>query len=128
MRMNEIYIIQHLRNTYGGSLKYKDHCLILEIGSDKFRVNLTDKNRFGYYTFFHRSNARRLDGKYDYHVQLKTSNLGKGLFQCWTHELHKESNIWYTEEDWKRFVDDAHKYGIRSEIDVDFKPLCAKEV
>ena len=67
MKINELYIIKHLRDTYGGIISGAGDCLYVEINGDKFRVNLTDKKRFGYYTFFHRDSGRHLDGKYYYH-------------------------------------------------------------
>ena len=125
MRINEIYIIRHLRATYGGILTYKDNCLYVEIDGDKFRVNLTDKQRFGYYTFFHRDSGRRLDGKYYYHTQLKDKELAHGLFLVWCHKFNKSLGIWPTEEDWLRFINDAYQYAVRSEKEyVDIKSLC----
>lgn len=125
MKINEFYIIRHLRNTYGGILSYKDDCLFVEVNGDKFRVNLTDKQRFGYYTFFHRDSGRRLDGKYYYHTQLKDKCLAHGLFLVWCHKFNKELDIWSTHEDWTKFVNDAYKYAVISDKEYsDIKTLC----
>ena len=125
MKINEFHIIRHLRNTYGGIISYKDDCLYVEVNGDKFRVNLTDKQRFGYYTFFHRDSGRRLDGKYYYHTQLKDKCLAHGLFLVWCHKLNKELNIWSTHEDWAKFVNDAYKYAATSDKEYsDIKTLC----
>ena len=115
MKVNEVHIIRHLRATYGGVVSYKDNCLYVEVNGDKFRVNLTDKQRFGYYTFFHRDSGRRLDGKWYYHSQLKDKDLAHGLFLVWCHKFNKELGIWSTHEDWLKFVNDAYKYAAKSE-------------
>ena len=125
MKINEFHIIRHLRNTYGGIISYKDDCLYVEVNGDKFRVNLTDKQRFGYYTFFHRDSSRRLDGKYYYHTQLKDKCLAHGLFLVWCHKFNKELDIWSTHEDWTKFVNDAYKYAATSDKEYsDIKTLC----
>ena len=125
MKINEFHIIRHLRNTYGGIISYKDDCLYVEVNGDKFRVNLTDKQRFGYYTFFHRDSGRRLDGKHYYHTQLKDRCLAHGLFLVWCHKFNKELNIWSTHEDWTKFVNDAYKYAATSDKEYsDIKTLC----
>ena len=110
MKINELHIIRHLRHTYGGTISYKGDCLYVEVNGDKFRVNLTDKTRFGYYTFFHRDSGRRLDGKWYYHTQLKDKCLAHGLFLVWCHKFNKDIGIWSTNEDWQRFVNDAYRY------------------
>ena len=115
MKVNEMYIIRHLRNTYGGTITCKDKYMYIEIDGDKFRVDLTDKQRFGYYTFFHRDSGRRLDGKYYYHTQLKDKCLAHGLFLVWCHKFNKKLDIWPTPEDWTKFVNDAYKYAAISE-------------
>ena len=115
MKVNEMYIIRHLRNIYGGTVTCKDKCMYVEVDGDKFRVNLSDKQRFGYYTFFHRDSGRRLDGKYYYHTQLKDKCLAHGLFLVWCHKFNKELNVWPTHEDWTKFVNDAYKYAAISE-------------
>lgn len=125
MKINEFHIIRHLRNIYGGIISYKDDCLYVEVNGDKFRVNLTDKQRFGYYTFFHRDSGRRLDGKYYYHTQLKDKCLAHGLFLVWCHKFNKELDIWSTHEDWTKFVNDAYKYAATSDKEYsDIKTLC----
>ena len=125
MKINELYIIRHLRNIYGGTISYKGDCFYIEVNGDKFWVNLTDKARFGYYTFFHRDSGRRLDGKYYYHRQLKDSCLAHGLFLVWCHRFNKELGIWSTNEDWIKFVNDAYKYAITSDKEYfDIKALC----
>lgn len=125
MKINEFHIIRYLRNTYGGIISYKDDCLYVEVNGDKFRVNLTDKQRFGYYTFFHRDSGRRLDGKYYYHTQLKDKCLAHGLFLVWCHKFNKELDIWSTHEDWAKFVNDAYKYAATSDKEYsDIKALC----
>lgn len=126
MRVNEFYIIRHLRDTYGGTLSGSGDFLYVEVNGDKFRVNLTDKKRFGYYTFFHRDSGRRLDGKYYYHSQLKDKCLAHGLFLIWCHKFNKDLNIWSNDEDWAKFVNDAYKYAVtRSEKEyVNIESLC----
>ncbi len=125
MKVNPVYIIRHLRGVYGGSMSYKNDCLFIEVDGDKFRVNLTDKKRFGYYTFFHRDSGRRLDGKYYYHTQLKDKDLAHGLFLVWCHSLNKSIGYYSTQEDWVRFVNDAYKYASKSEKQYpDIESLC----
>ena len=125
MKINELHVIRYLRATYGGTISYKDDCFYVKINGDKFRVNLTDKERFGYYTFFHRDSGRRLDGKWYYHTQLKDKCLAHGLFLIWCHKFNKDLGIWSNQDDWQKFVNDAYKYATRSEKDcVDIKSLC----
>ncbi len=113
MNPNPVFIIRHLRNTYGGTISYKGDCLYVDVNGDKFRVNLTDKKRFGYYTFFHRDASPR-DGVYHFHSQLKIKDLSRGLFMVWCHNFNKELNIWSTDEDWCAFVNDAYRYSASS--------------
>ena len=115
MKINELYIIRHLRAIYGGKVYCKDNCLYVEVNGDKFRVNLTDKKQFGYYTFFHRDSDQHLDGKKYYHTQLEDECLAHGLFLVWCHKFNKDIGIWSTEEDWNKFIKDAYKYSTRSE-------------
>lgn len=82
--------------------------LKLEIEYDIFKVNLSDKERFGEYTFFHQ-NSQSKDGKKYYHVQLKVRNFGFGIYACCTH-FQKRLGISYNKEDWIKFRDDAIKY------------------
>lgn len=125
MKIKEIYIIRHLRDTYGGSLSGVGDCLYIEVDGDKFRVNLTDKKQLGYYTFFYRDNDQHLDDKHCYHILLKDSCLAHGLFLIWCHKLNKELGIYPTDEDWFRFVNDSYKYAVRSENEyVNAKSLC----
>lgn len=113
MRLNNQYIINHLQRTYGGVVTRIDDLLYVEVNGDKFRVNLTDKERFGFYTFFHRDSGRRLDGKWYYHSQLKDKSLAHGLFLIWCHKFNKDLGIWSLEEDWFKFINDAYKYGVQ---------------
>lgn len=125
MKIEPTYIIRHLRDTYGGTVTCKDKCLYVEVNGDKFRVNLTDKERFGYYTFFHRNSGRNLDGKYYYHTQLKDKCLAHGLFLIWCHKFNKKVGIWSTHEDWIQFVNDAYRYAARRENEyVTVEELC----
>ena len=125
MKINPIYIIRYLCAIYGGKISYKDDCFYVEIDTDKFRVNLTDKKRFGYYTFFHRDSGRRLDGKYYYHTQLKDKDLAHGLFLVWCHKFNKDVGIWSTHEDWLRLVNDAYKYNVYLEEEYEnIESLC----
>jgi hypothetical protein len=115
MKVNEVYIIKYLKEVYGGTISGAGDCIYVEVNGDKFRVNLTDKKRFGYYTFFHRNSGCDLDGKYYYHTQLKDKCLAHGLFLIWCHKFNKEIGIWSTHEDWIRFVNDAYRYAIKRE-------------
>ena len=113
MKLNNQYIINHLQRTYGGVVTRIDDLLYVEVNGDKFRVNLTDKERFGFYAFFHRDSGRRFDGKWYYHSQLKDKSLAHGLFLIWCHKFNKNLGIWSKEEDWFKLINDAYKYGVQ---------------
>ena len=112
MRINELYIIRHLRNIYGGTISYKGNCLYVEVNGDRFYVNLTNKKQFGYYIFFLQNNDCCLNENWSC-IQLKDRCLAHGLFLMWCRKFNKDNNIQSTHEDWQRFMNDAYKYAVK---------------
>ena len=74
---------------------------------DNFKVNLTDKQRFGEYTLFHKNHYYDLN---NYHTQGKYKDLHFLIFVAATHSINKEVGIKSTAEDWFAFKKDALKY------------------
>lgn len=105
MKINDLYIIRHLRNTYGGTISGANNNLYIKINDSKIRVNLADKKQNGHYIFFRRSND-----KHYYRAQLQDKDLAHGLFLIWCDDFNNELELYPTNEDWLRFVSDAHKY------------------
>jgi hypothetical protein len=96
-------------DNYGGSYSIVDNLLVMQVDTDLFKVNLTDKERFGSYTLYHKSN-NRLDGKVCFHVQCKTRNLDFALFVSFVHKFNKNLGIKFEKEDFMRFKQDCIKY------------------
>lgn len=102
MKVNELYIIRHLRAIYGGSVSYKENCLHISIDGEKICVNLTPY--FGQYIFSNKES----------NWILREENLAHGLFLAWCYKLHQELDIHPTQDDWLKFASDAYKYTMRS--------------
>ena len=96
---------------YGGQYTIVDSLLLIKIGRDLFKINLTDKKRFGEYTIYHKSNYNP-DGsdKTYFHVQMKVNSMTYALYICFTHDFNKSIGIKYNKEDWQRFRSDANMY------------------
>ena len=103
-------IIQHCLRTYGGTIAKRSNTLDIKIGSDRFHVNVTDGNRFGKFTLYHRNRQRALDGKYHYHKQGNYGSLAYAIYVAFTHEFTKVLDIGTSQEDYRRFKQDALKY------------------
>lgn len=83
--MFDIYL-NYCEETFGGSHKFTKNGLgydVLNIHNnrDDFKIILADKVRFGEYTLFHRAYGARLDGSYEWHVQLKSKHLDFNLLR-----------------------------------------------
>lgn len=77
---------------YGGTHSFETtpmgfKLLVIENGTDKFKINLSDKDRFGKFNLSHRSNARLLNGNYAYHIQVKAKELSYAIFAAYAHDL-----------------------------------------
>lgn len=92
--------MHYLRETDFGTILY------IENGPDKFKINLTDKNRFGKYTLFHQSDKKDKSGHVRFHSQLKTRNLHCAIFVAYAHQVHKNNNIYWHQEDIDRLMED----------------------
>lgn len=100
-----------LEDIYGGShYLTKDTLgfplLIINNGTDKFKINLFDKTRFGYYTLFHRNSGKFLDGKYGYHFQAKSWNMSYVIFVAYQHLMTKEIGVRLSADDYNRLMQD----------------------
>lgn len=121
MRLQRIYgitdtdqcVIEYCKDIYDVNIiefTIQNHTYLkLEIESDIFKVNLSDKIRFGEYTFFHQNHREDDNGQKYYHVQLKVRNFGFGIYACCTH-FQKRLGVSYNKEDWIKFRYDAIKY------------------
>ena len=108
MKVNELYIIRHLRDTYGGMVSYKGNNLFVRVGSNEIQINLAERRPLGYYVLYYRG-VDSLN-KENCRVRLTKEGLGQALFLAWSYAFYQENGIFATEEDWERFVKDAHKY------------------
>ena len=108
MKVNELYIIRHLRDTYGGVVSYKGDNLFVRVGSNKIQINLAGRRLLGYYVLSYQG----MDSLNEESccVRLTKEGLGRALFLAWSYAFYQENGIFATEEDWERFVKDAHKY------------------
>ena len=108
MKVNELYIIRHLRDTYGGVVSYRGDNLYVRIGANKIQVNLAGRRLLGYYIL----SCQSADPSNEETccVRLTKEGLGRALFLAWTYAFNQENGIFPTEEDWKRFAKDAYKY------------------
>lgn len=125
MRLQRIYgitdidqcVIDYCKDIYDVTITeftIQNHTYLkLEIESDIFKVNLSDKIRFGEYTFFHQNSREDDNGQKYYHVQLKVKNFGFGIYACCTH-FQKHLGISYNKKDWIKFREDAIKYKMNS--------------
>lgn len=118
--MFDIYL-NYCEETFGGSHKFTKNGLgydVLNIHNnrDDFKIVLADKARFGEYTLFHRAYGARLDGSYEWHVQLRSKHLDFLIYCAFAHDFNKYNNIPYNREDYWRFIKDYKKY--ISEINV----------
>lgn len=100
-----------LEEIYGGShYLTKDTLgfplLIIENETDKFKINLFDKTRFGYYTLFHRNFSKFLNGNYGYHFQAKSRNLSYVIFVAYQHYITKQIGVRFCADDYNRLMED----------------------
>lgn len=103
-----------LENIYGGThtilhSKLKFDFLIIENESDKFKINLSDKTRFGYFTLFHRDSSRTLEGLDKYHFQGKSRNLSYLIFMAYQHHMTRKYHILFNTNDYNRLMRDWQK-------------------
>lgn len=99
----------------GGSHEFIKHpmgynILVIANGEDKFKINLSDKFRFGKFNLSHRNSGRFLNGNYGYHVQTTTRELSYAIFVAYSHNFHKENHIFWSQKDYKRFMQDWRRY------------------
>jgi hypothetical protein len=101
------YFVNYLKFLYGGNTKINGSILWIYTEEDVFKVNLTDYQRFGKYTFFHKN---RFPNDGNFHKQMTCCDLEYGLFRCFTHYFNRRYRIPYSKEDWECFRRDALKY------------------
>jgi len=90
---------------YSGRYIIQDKVIFLYIEKDVFYFNLTDKERFGVFTIFHKNKF----GNPGYHVQCSARTILYAFFICFTHNFNVENNIKNTTEDFVRFKTDCLK-------------------
>lgn len=99
---------------YGGSHEIQEtkngKFLIIKNEYDRFKINLSDKVRFGKFSLYHRNYGRLLDGRYVYHVQCYTKNLSYAIYISYTHTFNKSNKIFSSSEDYNRFMIDWKRY------------------
>ena len=104
-----------LEELYGGTHYFTKHpmgydILVIENGYDKFKINLTDKDRFGKFTLFHRNFGAFLDGTYAYHKQVEGRDLSYILFCAYQHDFAKKNGISWNKENYQRLMQDWRRY------------------
>lgn len=112
MNNYELGSIEFCQELYGGTYSEKGDLLFLNIGKDLFRINLTDRERFGKYAIYHQSSALRLDNKPAFHKQCESLTFDYALFICFTHDFNKSNQLYNKKEDFTRFKEDLKKYHI----------------
>lgn len=104
MKINEIYVIRFLRETYGGTIFGVKEGLCVTVNSKQCYVSFSERKRTGHYQVFH-------EGEMVYH----NKNLAYILFVLWSFMLYEDLGVIPTWEDWARLVNDAYKYKGRCE-------------
>lgn len=72
---------------------------------DSFKIFLKDKERFGYYTIYHKNKCTN-----GWHKQRTCNKLLFAIYVCIVHGFNKECDIKSHQEDYQRFIQDAKKY------------------
>lgn len=103
MKQNALYIIQYLKSIYGGRILYKGSSLYLIVNNEIYRVNLNEGRREGCYTFYCMGAQHTV-------IRLKDKSLLRGIFLVWCSKFNESFEIVATEEDWLKFIEDAHKH------------------
>lgn len=103
-----------LADLYGGEYKvttnsFGHKILVINVDEDVFKINLTDKTRFGQYDLYHRNSGRNLQGNYNYHRQGQFYSLSFAMYLAWTHKFNKDLGIPYNKEDYERLMSDYKK-------------------
>lgn len=123
-----------LSNIYNCTYYVKNNILFIKSNNETkstFKVSLNDKN-LPYYTLYHRSSHKIQER---YHTQYKNKNLKKIIFVAMTHDLYKENNMFYNEEDFYRTVSDVSNIINNREIESKYKnigyivcPICKRKL
>lgn len=115
MNNYELASLEFCIKIYGGSYREQNDVLFIMVGRDKFRINLTDKFRFGTYTIYHQNNRGQLDY---YHNQGNYRSLDSVLFNCFTHDLNKRLGLRNSSESFFRFKEKLAKYRELSKMEI----------
>lgn len=76
-----------------------------------WKIHLNDKERFGQWTLFHRSNTSsdRDDNTY-WHCQMRFRSMYYALFYCFIHDEFKSRGLRMVEDDYKKFSEKFEYY------------------
>lgn len=106
--------LSFIEETFSGTHSFRDSqygkLLIIQNEDDIFKINLSDKVRFGKFTVYHRNSAKLLTGEYNYHVQLEARHLSYALWHIYVHKFHKTNHLFWSNEDYHRFMQDWMRY------------------
>lgn len=105
---------QFLIELYGGKYHVTTNTLghkilVINVDEDVFKINLSDKTRFGKFDLFHRNSGRDLQGNYHYHRQGQFYTLSFAMYIAWTHKFNKDLGIPFNKEDYERLMQDYKK-------------------
>lgn len=92
---------------YNMTYKRDGNQLFVYGAQSMFKVNLTDMNRFGVYTLYHKNNHRIDKAKTTWHPQLKSKDIYKVIFYAFSHDFYKNNNLWANEHDVAWFKKDV---------------------
>lgn len=99
-----------LESIYGGrhyftTNSFGHKLLWIENEKDKFFINLTDRDRFGKFTLFHKNKRNE-----HFHKQYDSYHMDRALIRAYRHSMHKTYGILEQEEDTKRMKKDWLRY------------------
>lgn len=78
--------------------------------SSKFRINLTDKKRFGRYTVYHMNYAPSRIDEGTWHVQQYCNSIYYALFINYTHDWREKKKTHFTSNTYRDFMRLFHRY------------------
>ena len=98
----EDYVLAHIKRTYGALIFYRNRTFYIKTTDDIYRIDfrLAEEN---IYRFVSMTKP----------MVLTETNLARGFFRVAAHSTYKETKQIPTYQDWKRFLNDAYKYGVK---------------
>lgn len=96
----EDYILAHIKRIYGAQILYRNRVIYIKTEDDIYQIDLHLAHE-GIYRFISATKP----------LILTETCLARGFFYVAAYASYKKANIIPTQEDWKKFLNDAYKYG-----------------